>query len=110
MGNTKIWTPHSVPTSTRNTNGSSYNEWPEGFVVTAYNQYGAESLHPHTFETEESMDRFLDQVKVHLAAGGDLDLDHWNFNRVQYGTLAYLDEEPYIVARERADALAGLDH
>ena len=90
--------------------GFLYNEWPEGFVVIAYNSYGQEYNLPFTFKTEESMDRFLDRVKAHLAAGGDLNLDHWNFSRVQYGTQAYLEEEPYIVARERADALAGLDN
>jgi hypothetical protein len=44
-------------------------------------------------------------MKAHLAAGGKLDTKNWNFLRVQYGSQAYIDDEPEICARERADAL-----
>jgi hypothetical protein len=82
-----------------------YWDYSDAAIVISYNEYGNEYVLGHTFPDIIAAENFVKKIKVHLAAGGDLNLDHWNFNRVVYGSQAYLDEEPYIVEREKQDAL-----
>ena len=82
-----------------------YNDYSADAVVIAYNTYGNEYVHKHVFESLDIAERFVLRVNRHLEADGELDLTHWVFNRVQYGSQAYIDEEPYIVEREKQDAL-----
>lgn len=72
--------------------------------------YGIEYMHRHSFpDTPEGLAaaerlarRVGDALAVHGIAG--LDMACW-VDRVIYGSQAYSDEEPYIVAREKDDAL-----
>ena len=48
------------------------------------------------------------QAKLDTNGVDGLDEERWN-TRVMYGTQAYLDEEPFIVEREKADALMGFE-
>jgi hypothetical protein len=94
------------PKAVRNyEDGFWYHEWPEGFVVVGASDYGNEYIHGHTFKTLPEAEKFAIKVQGHLLDGGLLNLDHWVFQRVQYGSQAYIDQEPYIVAREREDDL-----
>jgi hypothetical protein len=74
--------------------------------------YGIEYTLRHTWEdTPEGAiraERFARRVQAVVDAKGidGLNLNCWA-DRVMYGTQAYLDEEPLIVAREREDALLG---
>jgi len=81
------------------------NIWPVGWVVAIQSAYGHEYYHSHRFATEKEAERFHDKVESAFEKGSQPDLQYWNGPRTIYGTQAYLDEEPAMVARERADDL-----
>jgi len=85
--------------------GFVYHDWPEGWVIVAWSDYGREYVHKHRPATAEAAEAFLAKVQARFEQGGQPDLEHWDYQRVQYGSQAYLDEEPYIVCRERQDDL-----
>ena len=72
--------------------------------------YGIEYTHRHPFPDSPTgltaAERLARRVEAVLNVRGiaGLDLDCW-VDRVMYGTQAYLDEEPFTVEREKADAL-----
>lgn len=69
--------------------------------------YGYEYCHNHRFETEDAAETFSHKVSEAFVNGRQPDLQYWNGPRTIYGSQAYIDEEPMIVARERADDLYG---
>jgi hypothetical protein len=81
-----------------------YDIWPDGWVVLIRSDYGHEYYHQHRFSTKEDSEAFHNKVNNHLENGGQPNLDYWEGPRVIYGSQAYIDEEPYIVNRERDDA------
>lgn len=80
------------------------------YSVSFITAHGIEYTHAHTFpDTEEGAagaERLAARVQAAVDAGGieALDLMHWN-DRVIYGSVAYQENEPFIVEREKADAL-----
>jgi nucleoside-diphosphate-sugar epimerase len=46
-----------------------------------------------------------ERAAARIRAEGSVNLNRWRFVRVVYGSSAYVGEEPYLVAREREDAL-----
>ena len=85
--------------------GYLYYDWPEGWVVIAWNSYGREYVHERRFDSQAEAASLCERARLRFEAGGQPDLRHWSFVRVQYGSQAYLDEEPHIVHREREEAL-----
>jgi hypothetical protein len=80
----------------------------EYYLVSFTTQYGQEWVHSHSFpmtidgaqKAKQLAERVQEALNEHGLNG--LDETLWNV-RTMYGTQAYLDEEPAIVARERAD-------
>jgi hypothetical protein len=91
--------------------GFLYNEWPEGWTVVIYNKYGQEYWYNFKKDlTEDQANELVARCQTKFLSGGQPDFQYWTFARVQYGSQAYLDEEPYIVEREKADDLAGFNY
>lgn len=84
---------------------SYYYDYSDEAVIIAYDTYGYEYVHQHTFPDIVAAEKIAKKINAHLESGGDLNLEHWNHNRVIYGSQAYIDEEPFIVEREKQDAL-----
>ena len=88
--------------------------------------YGVEWNHLHSFPFTPSGERAAQRLAMRVQAALDaagikgktakdesrlcefLTEGCWS-NRTTYGSRAYVDEEPYIVERERSDARMGLD-
>jgi hypothetical protein len=80
--------------------GTSYSQsrdWEDGSVIeTAHNYVEARTAHGEVYAhvasfglTDRQRWDLLDRVR----AAGEIDLDHWDFVRVVYGSEAYLEEE-----------------
>lgn len=53
-------------------------------------------------EAQAKADRLADRVRRHLAAGGDVDLAHWEEDFPAYGSQAYQAEGAWWAVREKA--------
>lgn len=96
------------------------------YFVSFATAYGVEWNHLHSFPFtpggESAARRLAMRIQAALDAAGIkgksakdegrlsefLNEGCWS-NRTTYGSQAYVDEEPYIVEREKSDALMGLD-
>lgn len=89
--------------------GEYFYRYENVWLVSFSTKYGIEYTHRHAFpETAQAAaERLARRVEDRLNTVGldkALDLTHWG-DRVIYGSQAYIDEEPYIVAREKSDDL-----
>lgn len=89
--------------------GFVYQEWPEGYVVSLFSDYGNLYHHPHRFLTVKEADDFVIRVQAFINQGGTPDLTVWQFVRVIYGSPAYQEQEPEMAWRERQDDIMGLN-
>ena len=73
------------------------------FLVVAENARGARVAHDRLFADEAEAEAFADRVYEAVVGGGrKLSAAHWSETDPCYGSEAYVEAEPEIVAHERA--------
>ena len=81
-----------------NPDGHTYGE---KYYVAAEESDGSRMNHFKDFDNLEEAEKLAKRVREKLV----INVEHWSCTYPRYGSPAYLAEEPYIVAREKEDAL-----
>ena len=81
-----------------NPDGNTYGE---KYFVIGEEFDGSRMGHFKDFDTEEEAEKLAERVNKKLV----INVEYWGRMEPRYGSRAYEIEEPYMVAREKADAL-----